>query len=293
MLRSILKALQYSHLLTAVAALSFTIATYLILPLTANLAIVMLNFFGTLLIYNLQSLVYIAKPLQHETEAKEWQRHHKRFIWFLIFLSFLWLPALIKVFSTKIILMYALAAILAIFYYIPFLNLRRIPLLKNILLGLVWALVCVMIPIVQSEAQILPLILNSEKIIGLPILVLLYYCFSFFLITFISFWFDHRDISVDLSNGSKTFVNQSSDKNFLKYLVLVAALTLSALFVLFTEYWILTVGLFVYIFYLIILLRKKKLSFLAYGYWGDGLLIYYMVLLYIQTLLVELGYFSS
>jgi hypothetical protein len=289
MFRSLLKALQYSHLYTALATFGFTMATYFMLPLRTNLAIVLTNFFGTLFIYNCQSLVYIAKPLGHLSEAKVWQQQHKKTIWFILFLSLIWLPELIKVFSSNVLLLYGLAGTLAILYYLPILGLRRIPLLKNILLGFVWTVVCVVIPVFQSEAQLLPLVLNVEETIGLPIQVVLYYLFSFLLIVLISFWFDYRDMAIDELNTSKTLVNQMPTKTFLKWFVLIGAIVLSLLVALNTVYWLVVLGLFLYLFYLIVRVRSQTLSFLAYGFLGDGVLLLYVILIYINQLIIEWG----
>jgi 4-hydroxybenzoate polyprenyltransferase len=280
--------LQYSHVFTALAAMSFTMASYMVLELTFNLAIVMTNFFGTLLIYNFQSLVYIAKPLTHVSEAKEWQKKHRRTIWFIIFLSAIWMSQLLAVFSQSIMLLYFTASILAIVYYLPKIGLKHFYYLKNVLLALVWSTVCVYIPVYQSEADIFPSIEDKSSGIDLQsIHFIIYYIFAFFLIVFISFWFDKRDSEIDVSNGNKTFATELTSKLYTKYLIIFSAIFLSALSVFSTHYLITVFLLFLYLFAMLLKLRKNNISFIKFGYWGDGLLIWFMLALFFTILVFE------
>jgi hypothetical protein len=288
-MKSLLRFIQYSHVYTAIAALCFTITTYSVFPLKANLAIVVTNFFGVLIIYSLQSLVYIAKPLTHSSEAKDWQRHHKKTIWFLIFLSCIWLFEITKVFDKSIWMLYAFSGFTAVAYYLPKIGLRRIPLLKNILLALVWVNVCVLIPVFQSEASLLPTI-NSPQFgnVCLPIHFMMYDVFAFFVILFISFWFDKRDIELDVLNASKTMVVSMDIKRVMKWLIVFAALFLSCFFVVNSNYYLALLLIFMYVFLLIVKLKGGKLSFLNFGFLGDGLLIVIFVAMVVNQIVMEL-----
>ncbi len=287
-MKNILKTIQYSHLFTALAALAFTLCTYFELALIANLSVLLTNFFGVLLVYNVQSLVYISKPLALVSEAKAWQGRHKRTIWFLIFLACIWLFQLLSVFSSHLFWMYAACAVLAILYYFPKLGLRHVPFLKNIILAMVWLGVCVLIPVYQSEASLLPtVIVPSTATYLLPIHFLMYYLFSFFLILLISFWFDHRDRAIDTQNASSTFVSKLSPSYFMKCFILLAALVLSSLVVIKSELLVVILLLFLYLFIMVLKIRRGELSFMAYGYWGDGLLIWLLFAFSINHYLLE------
>jgi hypothetical protein len=288
-MKATFRFIQYSHLFTAIAAFCFTLSAYLVLSLTVNFAIILTNFFGVLVIYSLQSLVYVAKPLANETEAKEWQRHHKKTIWFLIFLSCIWLFELITVFDKSILYLYALAATIAVFYYLPKIGLRRLPFLKNVLLAIVWLCVCVCIPVMQSEGTLLPTVsdpLNPVKLESIHFL--LFYGFAFFIILYISFWFDKRDAAIDQSNASKTLVSSMNDKLFLKWLVIFAAIFLSCMMVINFNYLLAVCMIFAYLFIMLLKLRRNSIDFLAYGYWGDGLLVWTFIAFVANELVWEL-----
>jgi hypothetical protein len=288
-MKAIFKFIQYSHLFTGLAAFCFTLSAYLVLSLTMNFAIILTNFFGVLVIYSLQSLVYVAKPLANETEAKAWQRHHKKTIWFLIFLSCIWLFELITVFDKSILYLYAFTATIAVLYYLPKIGLRRLPFLKNVLLAIVWTCVCVFIPVMQSEGTLLPTIsdpLNPVKLESIHFL--LFYVSAFFIILYISFWFDKRDLAIDQLNASKTLVSSMGDKLFLKWLIIFAALFLSCIMVISFNYLLAACLIFVYLFIMLLKLRRNHLSFLAYGYWGDGLLVWTFIAFVTNELVWEL-----
>jgi 4-hydroxybenzoate polyprenyltransferase len=100
----------------------------------------------TFIMYNTQQLLLGYLSLRSAAERNAWFSKNRALLWLIFFAGFAEVYPLAAA-SYKFVWTYGVAALISLLYFLPFSNLRSIPLLKSFIIGLVWTLVCVVAPL--------------------------------------------------------------------------------------------------------------------------------------------------
>ena len=159
-LLSILDFLLFSNLFIAICAVAQGLLTYHLLQVPPNSNILAILFFGTLVLYNLSMLISKPKTSANSPSTRlRWIFSHHRLIISITLISALCLiPLGLLYLSIEGKLLMIFTGAIAVSYSIPFLTLndqkiglRNIPGIKLFLVAIVWAISCVLLPIVELE----------------------------------------------------------------------------------------------------------------------------------------------
>jgi 4-hydroxybenzoate polyprenyltransferase len=202
---SILDFLLFSNIFIAFCAVAQGLVTYHLLNAEPNLYILAFLFCATLVIYNLSML--LAKPQNPEKSSYKRVRwifaHHRLTIstTLIATLSTIALGLIYLSFASKLLM--AFIGVISVAYNLPFLSingkkigLRNLPGIKLFLISFVWAVSCVLLPIVEMEA-------SHEINVSLSETVLLL-AKRFLFICAITIPFDIRDLFQDKLYELKT-----------------------------------------------------------------------------------------
>lgn len=157
---SSLDFLLFSNLFIAICAVAQGLLTYHLLQVPPNKNILAILFFGTLAIYNFSMLMSHPKDPGNSTYIRvRWIFSHHRLIISITLISALCLiPLGLLYLSIEGKLLMLFTGAMAVSYSIPFLTLnhqkiglRNIPGIKLFLVAIVWAISCVLLPIVEVE----------------------------------------------------------------------------------------------------------------------------------------------
>jgi 4-hydroxybenzoate polyprenyltransferase len=197
----VINALIHSNIFIALAAVSLTVETQIILgikPIWESYLFII--FFATLFEYNLHRLIAVLNNSNElNSEKYRWVRENRKIFNLLTIASFFGL--IVSAFSAKIevVIVFAPLALLTIFYSVPvsknqmqLLRLREIPYLKIFLIALVWSVSTILLPVIQSDLEFA----DSG--------IILLFIERFFFIIAIAIPFDIRDMKTDQESGLKT-----------------------------------------------------------------------------------------
>lgn len=215
----------YSHIYISLAATAFYFSGFkLVGGISPKPAYLLMVFFSTLITYNVHRALAkpsIVKPI---AEKELWHQRNYRSILGLLVLSVL---ALVWIFIFHLdyasILFLLHLALIAILYNLPdphlprYLQIRRIPLLKVVLVGYVWAAMSIFLPAIRLGVPIL----DQETIR----FFLAYACF----IIGITIPFDLRDLETDQKNRLVTLPNLAGIQTSKAVAILVILLAFSFL----------------------------------------------------------------
>lgn len=146
---------------------------------------VFISFCATLLLYNGQRM-YLSFFREKNYSLKDWYYKHKRPILALMLVSVAGLYPLLTI-SFRNMLVFAISFLVGIFYFLPFSNLRSIPVVKSMSVGLVWVLVCVIAPLEKYAFDRSLIIFAFMQLIFVSVLCVL---------------FNIRDIEEDARSGT-------------------------------------------------------------------------------------------
>ena len=220
----------YSSFFISLCSLALTTETHLLAALPLNWPVLLLVFFATLFLYNLDSLLpYKTAQVNVISERKAWLLSHRRFLKMVVIVSGLIAAGLFFYLLPQIPIAFILPIFLvSVLYSLPvFKNkngrfpLRDVPFLKVFLIAGVWAALTVWLPLLVAGK---PISFTAE---GLLILR------RFLLIFALTLLFDIRDIKKDQLAHTLTFPVKFGTV-FTKILSLTALLGF-ALLVYFTE----------------------------------------------------------
>lgn len=209
----------FSNLFISFCAVAQGLLTYFLLGIHPDKYILSLLFFATLLIYNIDRIIYSNMPASiYMTERKELVNEYANsfrvlayFSAVAIFIILFFLP--LKIFSVLIPL-----AIISVAYSVPILSDKgKIPALKYwygqkaFVIATVWSVSCVLIPIIASS--ILLSVLEISLILAA----------RFFFIIVLCIQFDIRDVEQDRANKWNTIpvIFGIKRANAISYLLLV------------------------------------------------------------------------
>lgn len=198
--KSLLDFLGYSNLFLALAVFCSTLQGGFIFYHVKEPAVsfALFNFAAAFFLYNLQRIYQSSFPT---TDARLlWYRRNKKWIItlaILLVLGFYNVAWEIFLAYKQGIFVYCICALLSILYFLPPLNLRKIPFLKQFYIALIWVMVCIVIPLLFEEEYYAGLIyFNIDSV--------LYIISQFCFIAALCIPFDIRDIYKDKEEGTRS-----------------------------------------------------------------------------------------
>lgn len=230
---SILDFLLFSNLFIAFCAVAQGLVTYFLLKVPADNYVLAFVFFSTLVIYNLSMLLSKPKePQKSPFKRVRWIFSHHRLTISMTLIGILCVvPIGILYLSFQAKLLMGFVGLISIAYNFPFLSinqkkigLRNLPGIKLFLIAFVWAISCVMLPIVELENNHFIIVPLSET--------LLLVAKRFLFICAITIPFDIRDLFQDKLYELKTIPVMLGEKKAWIFcmMLLVACMLLLILF---------------------------------------------------------------
>ena len=221
---AILDFLLFSNLFIAVCAVAQGLVTYHLLKVPADKYVLAFIFFATIGLYNFSML--LSKPQKPENspfKRVRWIFSHHRMIISITLISLLCLvPLFLLYLSIESKLLMLFTGLVAVGYNIPFLTLdnqniglRNIPGIKLFLIAMVWAVSCVLLPIMELQHS------NQLNIAPGDTLLLVFKRFLF--VAAITVPFDIRDLFQDKLYALKTIPVMLGEKRayiFCQFLLL-------------------------------------------------------------------------
>jgi len=185
-LKKIIDFFLFGNLFISLGAYCLVYSTTIQLPICHNRYYAFLVFFATLFIYNLQRIFY-NKPLsiQLQSNRRMWVFKNQILIKILAGIGFCGICVLYFYNSYKVIFYLSPLFILSLFYFLPFIRLRKRAWFKITTLSLVWTIATSVVPILLMNKGVI------ENIFFLHIATR--FCF----IVAICILFDIRDMEVD------------------------------------------------------------------------------------------------
>lgn len=153
-MKNVILFLIYGNFFISLCTVALTCETYLLSNIPVDFNYLLFVFFSTLFIYNVQRVLFATKfYVSDHSERHRWILNHKKQLIILtvfsltsiLFISF-FIP------SENLILLMG-TGIIASAYFLPFVNLRRIPGVKALLVAAVWTAVTVYFPIRFSSVS--------------------------------------------------------------------------------------------------------------------------------------------
>lgn len=206
-----LKFISHTNLFIAFAAVALTLGTGLQFGTIGNLLpYLLLVFWATLADYNWHRLIKLKMNIGTPSK-NEWGYKHSSLIIFLGILSTIGLGISIFYVPVNVIIWMVVLGLITVFYSFPFhqlgwhwLDVRKIPGLKNLLISFTWTIITLSLPYMLAT--------HSEKFV--PMLLL--FAERFLFILAITIPFDIKDVDEDLEAGWKTIPVLLGRSNALK-----------------------------------------------------------------------------
>jgi len=228
--RQTLDFLLFSNVFIALCAVAQGLVTYQLLHAKPNMYVLSLLFCATLAMYNYSIL--LSKPKNPENSRYRrvrWIFSHYRLIIFITAAAILGIFPLLFFLSPVSIVFLFFLAFISISYNLPVFtlkgrkfSLRNIPGIKLFLIALIWALSCVLLPILQLKSQ-------SFNVSTLDTLLLIAKRFLF--VAAITVPFDIRDLYQDRTYELKTIPVVFGEKNAYLFCQFLLLLYLALLFI--------------------------------------------------------------
>jgi 4-hydroxybenzoate polyprenyltransferase len=175
----------YSNIFIALCAASLTAWAQKLFLNHLSFSFISITFSATFLLYNLQRM-YLSFFAHRPYTFKNWQHKHKHIKIILMIISCAGLYPALEI-SKQNVLVYFISFLLGIFYFLPFSNLRAIPVIKSFTVGAVWVLVCVVAPLEETA-------MSTAKI---------FFCITqLFFVSALCVLFNIRDMEEDRRNNA-------------------------------------------------------------------------------------------
>lgn len=192
---SFLKVLVYGNIFISIAGLAQVLLTQLIFKIPFDyysISYLAFIFLSTYLQYNVQR-GYSLIQNNPQTERSQWMLRHRKPMLISLGVSLLALLFLCNWLSwTSIYIMIGAELVSTLYYMKPF-NLRRFGFVKPIIVGAIWVISCVLIPLLENK------LLNEQA----NYFIAAQFCF----ITALCVLFDVKDAEHDFYQGVKTYAN--------------------------------------------------------------------------------------
>lgn len=267
--------LLFGNFIVSIGCASLVYSTAIQLKLNLEFSYILLTFFSTLFIYNIQRVFYkTSKNNSLNSVRRKWIFNNQFYVKVLSIIGIIGITA--SLFINKIEVLFYLLPLcaLSLAYFVPIINFRKNALLKLFTLVLVWTL----------ATSLIPILLDQTKFSIIHIVhILSRFCFMMA----ICLPFDLRDIEIDQSQNIKTiphFIGEKKTKILSVVFIIIYGL------LNYFQYYFLNISIntflclvFVFIFSLILLLfsssNKKEYFFVGAI---DGLMILEGLLLFIE-----------
>ncbi len=134
-----------SNIFIALCAASLTAWSQKLFLHKLSLSFICITFSATFLLYNVQRM-YLCFFQRKPYSLKDWEYKNKYVVILLMIFSLVGLYPMLEILQQNRII-YFISFCLGMFYFLPFSNLRAIPVIKSFTVGLVWVLVCIAAPL--------------------------------------------------------------------------------------------------------------------------------------------------
>jgi len=192
----------FSNIYVALGASALTISTYFLAGFSLQFAYPAFVFFSTLFLYNFQRVVLsknydsIKGSVRHQ-----WILSNRNFIFLQLLLASIGLVICVFAIGMFLILYIAPFTLFSVFYFLPFVNLRKVPGLKAFMVSFIWAIITVSFPFILCQLKD-NLISNLEVIKSSKHIYM--FMDRFFLVMPLAIIFNVRDLKHDQEIGIKT-----------------------------------------------------------------------------------------
>ncbi len=192
--------LGYSNLFLALAVFCSTIQGGFIFKhaYIPSILFSVFNFEAAFFLYNLQRIYQSTLPT---TDTRLlWYRKNKKWIFTIaVLIGIGFTETAWKVFDTykQGVFVYCICALFSIFYFLPPLNLRRLPGLKQFYIAFMWVVVCIVIPFLFDEENFYGFLFFGKD-------EWFYIISQFCFIAALCIPFDIRDMEKDKEEGTKS-----------------------------------------------------------------------------------------
>lgn len=222
---SLFNGLLFSNIFIALCAVFFTLETAHLLHIpNFNSYYLFVVFGGTIVIYCSQGLIGINQIVGINTESRfAWLRKNKKWLLLGIISSIFCCFIVAIILPIKIIIGLAITFVVSAAYFLPTLELRKIPFIKNMIVAITWVSTTSIVPLLFFSSE------QCESIFTISIVA--YVIKNTLFIYTLCLIFDNRDILLDNQQCVKTFAAFYSEKinNKIIY-VCVAAYMIVSLF---------------------------------------------------------------
>ncbi|MEK6614492.1 MAG: hypothetical protein AABZ32_00040 [Bacteroidota bacterium] len=277
LIKRLLDFFLYSNIFISLCASALTFETYLISEKEINWLYLIFVFLSTFVLYNVQRLFYTRKNISEtKSERHKWIFENKKLLMVLSMTALTATAVIVFFFPLKFILWFFPAGLASLFYFIPQINLRAIPLMKAGVVAFVWTCVTYFYPHLLLSANRSLSIWVSEGWEGTS---------RFFFLSPLAIAFNIRDVEVDKNSGVKTLpVLFGIQKT--KIICVFFLMTFSVMIIFSpSPFDKVVMGLIFSSFVTAILIcfASKKRSEYFYSLWMDGMMIFQMGLVVLQN----------
>jgi hypothetical protein len=189
----------YANVFIALCAFSQVLLTQLLFHIPYTFDSVSYLVFvpvATFVQYNIQR-GYMVSHYNLGTERSQWLHKNKRIMLYTNIVGLVILLCLCNSLSWTSIIIMVVAEVISSFYYLPPFNLRKYGYIKPFLISAVWAVSCVVVPLVENNMMDPPTHAASYYFIAAQFLFIAVLCMAF----------DIKDASVDFAGGVYTYAN--------------------------------------------------------------------------------------
>lgn len=163
----------HTNIFIGVCAAFMTAYTLAYFQKNVSVVLVGITLGTTFIMYNTQQLLLEFLVLNGRDEYRRWFKA-KRLV--LILMLLVGLIEIYPLFTSgkEFLITYASAAVISFLYFLPFSNLRSLPLVKSIIIGIVWTLVCVIAPLGISEPDQTKIYFGTSQFLFITALCILF-----------------------------------------------------------------------------------------------------------------------
>ncbi len=207
--------LLFGNFVVSLGCASLTYSTIIQLKLKQEFSYVLLTFFSTLFIYNIQRVFYkTSKNNSLNSVRRDWIFNNQFSVKLLSIIGIIGIAITLFINKFEVIFYLLPLSVLSLAYFVPILNFRKNALLKLFTLVLVWTL----------ATSLIPILLDQTKFSTIHIVhILSRFCFMMA----ICLPFDLRDIEIDQSQAIKTiphFIGEKRTKTLSIIFILIYGL---------------------------------------------------------------------
>ena len=192
---NVIDILVYSSVYVSLCAVSLLVVSCVLQEIPCTPAMGIITFLVTFAIYNLNRKTDEAEDAVNHSQRLKFTKKYGKYLYSASFVFYIFGLILASTYGIMVLLMATISLIVGILYSIPFLpeqfryrRLKEIPTIKNVTLGLVWAITLTLLPVFMTAGSLT----GTTYITGI-------YLYTFFFIN--TTLFDMRDVGGDRLAG--------------------------------------------------------------------------------------------